>query len=94
MEKQIYYIIKDRKDRFFLQGRFNSSQEALEEINAQYVQALGHGFDNRNEEYGIYRVEYQKEVNEAGDLLSENQNIRLWMMVEFSEINNKYILNV
>ena len=91
MEKQIYYIVKDRKDRFYLPGRFESSQEAAEFINEQYFEARERGFDNRHEQFGIYRVEFQKEFNEAGDLLSENQSIRLWMMSEYSEINDKYI---
>lgn len=93
MEKQIYYIVKDNKDHFFI-GRFNSPQEALDEVNENYRYALDRGVDKRNEEYGIYRVDFSREFNEAGVLLCENQSIRLWMMAQFSEINNKYIMNV
>lgn len=92
MEKQIYYIVKDSQDQF-LPDRFNSSQEAAEEINANYHKALDRGIDKRDD-YFIYRVEFQREVSESGLLLSENQSIRIWMKVQFNEMNNRYIMDI
>lgn len=92
MEKQIYYIIKDSQDQF-LPDRFGSAQEAAEEINAKYHKALDIGIDKRDD-YFIYRVDFQRELSESGLLLSENQSIRIWIRVAFSEINNRYIMDI
>ena len=92
MESQIYYIVKEKQERFFFPGRYDSSKEALEALNKDFFDAREIGEADSSIQYGIYRVEVKRDYDSDGILLSECMEIRIWMWAEYSEINDKYIM--
>ena len=79
---------------FLKEGCFGNPQIALEAVNESYFKALELGYDNRNEQWAIYRVQISKDYDESGDYLGSCRTERLWYKVSFSEINGQYIMNI
>jgi len=89
-----YYLVKHRKDSYSLDGLYDSPTEALLALNYSYQRALEQGFDNRNVPWAIYRMENHKEFDKDGDYIGSYRSERLWYKVEFSEINEKFVMDI
>lgn len=90
----IYYIVKHRKDSYSLDGVFYDPQEALDAVNESYQRALALGYDNRDNPWAIYRIEFSADYDADGIYLGSSRSERLWRMVEFSDINGKFIMDI
>lgn len=92
MERRIgYFEIRDAGDKYGLEGMFESSEKALEEINRSYERAKAQGYDNKANKWIIVCNERVKEFDKNGAFLKETIVRYAVEDVEFSTYENAFV---
>ena len=86
----IYYEIKSPCGHYGLCGTFESTDDALAEINASYIRALERGYDNKHERWSIVCVKVVRTFLENGDFYKEETTRTLVNTTEFDEYTNTF----
>lgn len=88
--KFFYYEIKSTDGHYGLCGTFETTDDALAEINASYIRALERGYDNRHEKWAIICVNTVITSLENGDFFKEETTRTRVTTAEFDEYTNSF----
>jgi hypothetical protein len=86
-----YFEIRSTNDNYGLVGRFDTTEQVLEEINRSYKQALENGYDNKNNKWIIVCNQVSKEFDDSGLFLKEETCRFIIEHVEFSFYDNAFV---
>ena len=89
--RNTYYEVRTPDDAYGLVGTFESSEEALAEVNRSYKSALAKGYDNRHEDWITVLNEVTREYNEEGAFLRSKHERWVMDSIQFDEYDNCYV---
>lgn len=91
INRNTYYEIRTPNDTYGFVGFFESSEEALAEVNRAYKRALERGFDNRHENWITVINEVTTEYNEEGEFLRSKHERWVMDSIQFDEYDGCYV---
>ena len=89
-----YFEIKSSDDTYGLCGTFDTSEAAIDFINASYERAKSLGYDNSHKNWVIVCVEKVKEFNAKGEFLKEEVVRYVWESVQYDFYDKAYVVAV
>ena len=89
--KMGHYEVMDTKGHYGLDGRFETENEALAEINRSYKKALERGYDNRRNRWITVWCERTVERTVNDEFLHESFTRTAMSSIVYSEYEDKFV---